>query len=366
MKKTLISFVFLTTFGIINTQAQITINSSDVVVIGDVVEQASDTIPTGITIGSAGANQSWDFSTLGEDEFDTLFFQSPSPLPGSSSFPLSNLGMTESGSDSTWIFLTKDASGLYIDGLAQYIQGDFATIPFNYTLITFPSTMGTSFNTTWNGTLFTMPLGIDPDGPGPLPIIDSIKITRESSLISNIDGWGNVTTPLGTFSSLRQVSIEENIDYTSALMFGFWSVVDTAYDTIRTARWWTNNPGTKFPIVEIEFNTDSSTNNVTWLRSTPWTGIERLQASPSFSIFPTIASDYLNISYELEKPMNTEINLYNVFGKKMAGFKELSGSKTAGSHHHKMDLRSYNLAAGIYFLNFRADNHKQTITFIIE
>src|SRR3972149_2346537 len=167
MKKTLLSFLMLTSVGIYSSQAQIFIYDTDVVGVGSIVEQAHDTIPGAITIGSGGASQTWNFSTISQDGLDTSFFQNPSPLPGSSNYPLANIGLSDTKQDSSWMFLTKNAAGLAVVGMSQYQNGQLINIPIYSVIITFPSTMGTNFGGTWNGQLVALPIGQDLDGPGP-------------------------------------------------------------------------------------------------------------------------------------------------------------------------------------------------------
>lgn len=328
MKKTLLSLIMLTSIGIYSSQAQITVNSTDVVNAGDVVEQASDTIPGAITIGSGGASQTWNFSTLSEDVLDTLSFKNPGPLPGSSSYPSSNIGMVDTDQDSTWMFLTKNGSGLFVDGMAQYQQGSLVTIPFMSTIITFPSTMGTNYGGSWSGTLANFAFGIDPDGPGPLPTIDSLKMTRSSTINSNIDGWGDVTTPFGTFASLRQIVLEENIDTTWTLANGNWTIIDptvasifgidpVAYDTTRAARWWTNDPTAKFPIVEMDYEANGTVNNIDWQKSTPTLGVnEQIKTVSGVSLYPNPAKSEITIETNLTN--NNSISILDVTGKLIA------------------------------------------------
>jgi len=354
MKKTILSLIMLTSIGIYSSKAQITINSGDVVGQGDIVEQASDTIPGAITIGSGGANQTWNFSGLNEDVLDTLAFKNPGPLPGYSYYPASNLGFEDTGEDSTWFFLTKNNAGLFIDGIYQIQNGQSNVIPIVSTIITFPSTMGTSFGGTWNGTLFVFPLGIDPDGPGPAQIIDSVRITRESTLASTIDGWGDVTTPFGTFPSLRQIVSEENIDttWTASGGSGTWVIIDPtvaalfgidqiAYDTTRSARWWTDDPTAKFPIVEMDYEANGTVNNVDWQKSPPTVGVtEQTTTFSGVSLYPNPAKNEITIETKLTN--NNSIKILDVTGKLVSN----NSFKT-----NKITLSVSNLDNGIYFYN---------------
>ena len=342
----------LTSIGIYSSQAQITVNMTDVVDQGDVVEQASDTIPGGITIGGGGASQTWNFSTLNEDKLDTLFFKNPTPLPGSSNFPQSNIGMVDTKEDSTWMYLTKNGSGLFIDGMYQIDQGQANVIPFVATILTFPSTMGTSYGGTWNGTLFGFDISSFPLG------LDSLKITRGTTASSNIDGWGNVTTPFGTFPSLRQLVYIEDVDTTweKSSATQLWTVIspatiavlaglgvnvtDISHDTTRTARWWTDDPTARFPLVEMDYEANGVVNNIDWQKSTPTVGISEVNGSSAVSLYPNPAKNEITIETNLTN--NNSIKIMDVTGKLISN---------NSFNTNKITLSVLDLDNGVYFYN---------------
>jgi hypothetical protein len=360
MKKTLLSLMMLTSVGIYSTHAQITLNSTDVVGMGDQVEQAHDTLPGSITIGPSGAGQTWNFSAINEDELDTILFQDPTTLPGSADFPLSNLGMVESGEDSAWYFFTKNTSALVIDGVHQMQGGAGVSIPATSTIVTFPSTMGTNYGSSWNAPLGSFPIGQDLDGPlFPQGVIDSLKITRTAILTSNIDAWGDVTTPLGTFASLRQIAIEETIDTTWQLEGGVWSIIsfssltalsalgvdldDVAYDTTRTARWWTNDPTATYPIVEMDYEANGTVNGIDWLKATPTSvSIKDIVTTENkVSLYPNPAKNNVTISTQLTN--NDNIKIFDVTGKLIKAERFNSKSIIFSVSDYKNGLYFYNI-----------------------
>jgi hypothetical protein len=353
MKKTLFSLIMLTSIGICSSQAQITLNMVDVVDQGDVVEQASDTIPGAITIGGGGASQTWNFSTLNEDVLDTLSFKNPAPLPGSSNFPLSNIGMVDTDQDSSWIFLTKNGAGLFIDGSYQIQQGQATVLSFVATIISFPSTMGTNFNGTWSGTIGGF--DVSAFGLG----LDSLKVTRGSTTSSNIDGWGNVTTPFGTFASLRQIVNQEDVDTTweKSSATGLWTLIspttigilagfgvnltDISYDTTRTARWWTDDPTARYPIVEMDYEANGTVNNIDWQKATPTVGVDEQTISLSgVSLYPNPAKNQITVETRLTD--NNSIKILDVTGKLIS-----DNSFTS----NKITLSVSSLDNGVYFYN---------------
>ncbi len=356
MKKILLSFVMLSSIGIYSTQAQITLNSNHIVGIGDNVEQARDTIPTGVSIGNGGAAQTWNFSTvLDEDQLDTLKFRNPaSGYPGFASFPLSNMVLEQPVQDSMWMYLTKNAAGLFVDGAAQYQQGNLVILPIVTTIITFPSTMNTNFAGSWNGTLF----GFDVSAI-PLLGLDSIKITRQADLTSNIDGWGTVSTPFANpgFPALRQIVIEENIDTTweKSTATGIWSIIspatlavlgsfgltDIAYDTTRTARWWTDDPSSKFPVVEMDYEANGTVNSVDWQKSSPTVGVtEQTNTVSGVVLYPNTAASEITIETSLTG--NNSIEILDVTGKLIS---------ENNYDTNKITLSISDLSNGIYFYN---------------
>ena len=346
MKKTLLSFVMLTYFGIYNSQGQITINSSNVVDLGDAVQIASDTLGVGITIGASGTNQTWDFSTVSEHELDTLYFQDPASLAGNGNFSSSNMGMIETNEDSAYYFITKNSSILRIDGSYVIEDGEGITFPVESTIITFPSTMGTNYSESWNGILLKFFVGQFG--------VDSVKVTRDSETTSIIDGWGDVTTPLGTFASLRQSTQENNIDTTWIYQAGSWSIIDAitaasfgfdpiAYDTTRTAIWWSNDPSVKFPVIEMDYKADGSIYGIDWLKATPNPlGIDQTFAEEKeVVLYPNPALNNITIATKLIN--NSRIKIYDVTGKLVASEQFNKASITLSVSDFNNGLYFYNI-----------------------
>jgi len=345
MKKKLLSLASLLSVGAIALHAQITLNSTHIVSVGAAVEQSVDTIPGAITIGTSGANQTWNFTGVTERLVDTLSFSNPSAMPGASNFPSANMGLTNSGQDSSWQFLDKNTTGLFVVGQTIFIQGTQTPIPFPSTIITFPSTMGTTYNTTWSGKLFQVFIG---QGG-----IDSARVTRGDSLYSNVDAWGNVTTLLGTFASIRQNVYETTVDTTWILQSGTWSVIDPftasiigvdpiAFDTINTARWWTDNAASKFPVIEMDYENNGTVNRVSWQKNSPTVGLSELKVSSDFNVYPNPAKDVVTFATNVAN--NSEIAIMDITGKTI---------KTITFNTTKQTIDVSVFDSGIYFYTIR-------------
>ncbi|MBW6482039.1 MAG: T9SS type A sorting domain-containing protein [Vicingaceae bacterium] len=345
MKKKLLSLASLLSVGAIALHAQITLNSTHIVNVGMSVEQAVDTIPGAITIGSSGANQTWNYTSMNQDYIDTLTFSNPASFPGAASFPTANMGLTVSNQPDVWQFLNKSSAGLFVVGQtiiqqAQQIEMDFAA-----TIITFPSTMGTTFSGSWSGQIAQVFIG---QGG-----IDSARITRGATTSSIIDAWGNLTTPLGTFASLRQNVNETTVDTTWILQSGTWSIIDPftaaligvepiAFDTTNTARWWTDNAASKFPLLEIDYDNSGTVNRVSWQKSSPTVGISELKATSDFNVYPNPAKDVVTFATNIAN--NSEISIMDITGKTIKTI-------TFNTSKQAIDVSRFN--AGIYFYTIR-------------
>jgi len=354
MKKILLSSILFVAFGSIQTKAQITIDSTNIVTVGEAVYQAVDTTLSITSIGPSGVNQTWNFSTLGTDRLDTLSFSVVNGQPLAASFPSANMVMTTTGPgmDSTWVYIDKNVNAMIVDGQATNINGVITAIPIPITLAVFPATYGMPpYSGTWNGTVFSIPLGIDPDGPGPLPMIDSVKVNRYTTYNGSIDAWGNVTTPLGTFASLRQNQTENNIDSTFTLSNGNWTLINpfvaslagisqVAYDTVKTARWWTDNATARFPLVEFDYNPDGSINKASWLQASPVGVKENSVVSTPINLFPNPAKDLVTVDIKNSKA--SVIKIFDITGKSV---------KTISLNQSNRTISVIDMDNGIYFYN---------------
>ena len=345
MTKKLLSLITLFSVGVITLNAQITINATHLVDVGVSVQQSIDTIPGSITIGSSGANQTWNYTSMNEDVVETLTFSNPSTFPGASSFPTANMGLTNSNEPDNWQFLDKNSVGLFVVGQTIIQQGQQIEIPFTSTILTFPSTMGTNFSGSWSGQIAQIFLGQSG--------IDSVRITRGANQSSIIDAWGTLTTPLGTFASLRQIDVLQTIDTTWVLQSGVWSIIDPftaglagidpiAFDTVNTARWWTDNPLSKFPLLEMDYENNGSVNEVTWQKSSPTVGINELKATTNFNVYPNPAKNV--ITFETNITNNSEIAIMDITGKVI---------KSVVFSTSKQTIDIANFEAGIYFYSIR-------------
>lgn len=240
MKKILLSIVLLPLFcG--STHAQITIDSADFGMMGDVVPVFRDTFNTGgltITSGSS-QSQSWDYSMLNAHLFDSIEFEDPLSYPESSMYPSANFVLPFALGDA---FIRKTDTNMVILGLAGAGDDFGVQFPFTFnepsTIIDFPSTLGSSY-TESNLSVQTI--------PAPFDEVDSLIIQVDLQSFAECDAYGDLKTPAGEYTeTLRQyVRLDFQIDVTAVLVLPIIGrveqpVFDTTFST-HTYNWLTKD-----------------------------------------------------------------------------------------------------------------------------
>ena len=216
-------FILTCSFSALISQAQITLNQSDFGSPGDVFYQATDETVVELNVGMASATaQNWNFSTLTIDQFDTLNFVTPANAPGGGDFPNASVALLTG--PNTALFFNNTSGSVQVLGNGAGAGGFGFSAPFNppFNLLTYPTTYGANSSQNYSFDI-TNYIGLDTtaDVPivGTLVIqLDSIRIKREGQVNINFDAFGNLTLPIGTFSSLRALNVQTNNDSTFAYL----------------------------------------------------------------------------------------------------------------------------------------------------
>lgn len=218
MKK-LIPFFVLGTIASAN--AQVVIDESDFPTIGDSFTFGNDLDVSNLTLdlGTTGAGQTYDFSSLETDELNVVGFYDPSTVQSGGDFPTADMAVDQS---QAYAFATVGGGEVNIIGLG----GDMApmlgspiplelSIPATdpWTIFTFPSSLGTSFADTAN---FDQSIFSDGLVPSPYNLAwdpDSVRISRTVYMTSTMDAEGTLLDALGTTHNVLRMNVEEtNID----------------------------------------------------------------------------------------------------------------------------------------------------------
>ena len=325
------SFLTIALFTYSLSNSQIQIDSTHINTPGNRIELDVDTAPS-ISVGNAGSGQMWDFKSLQRHEQSYVDFESNSPsTPGSQDFPNSNIVLTFSEEDSAWNFLEKSDTALWVLGVSQVVDFDgidTVTEEFRYKIISFPSSLNTAF-TTHNKNEDLINFGVDPDGPGPHPTIDSIRYNFENTITSIVDADGQVQIKTCNYPTIRQKVIETSLDSISMFTNGNWTTASpellnlAGRDSVSEReeyilyRWWTSWVSTAigFPLVECEVDkNDNIMSEVQYVNNVCNSISER--SNTILRTFPNPTSDQLNI--ELTDDVNDiQVSIFDLSGKLM-------------------------------------------------
>jgi hypothetical protein len=245
--KTLLLSLFLALTGFFS--AQITLQVNDFATAGDTVRWSLAN-PISIDLQNTGANTTWDFSQLSAQS-QTLI--DCNPIGFGSLLILATYGpIASTPYKATYFNLTDDLPidqfsaflPIELSNLSQYtrrtntqinsigysidVQGQ--GVPFKSDTIETRYALPLQFNDTYTSRGYTY-IDLNP--------ATDIKFIQHRERVSVVDGWGSVTTPLGTFEALRiRHDISENDSiYQTFFGTGSWfappSFVTTEYE------WWT-------------------------------------------------------------------------------------------------------------------------------
>jgi hypothetical protein len=253
------------------------------------------------------------------------------------------------------MYLDKSTTGLEMVG--------YGDIPFNTLMTPLPLAYGLSQqsgpNTVMDSSLQNM---FFPDSLAPFissnPLddnIDSLKIFVVQSSSFNVDAWGDITIPTGTYSSLRlnveETTITELYAYCSSSLTnsGSWHPVPallfpTETETVNRYQWWSSDPSVKFMLAELEM--DSLSNNVefvTFLTENPITSSHILPII-SVEIYPNPTLETITISTSIN---NSEFVVSDINGKVL--------SKERFSKTSYFNFSEY--PSGVYFVKVISGNN---------
>ena len=322
-----------------------TINSTNIVNMGDTIYNAIDVSPS-VSIGSAGTGNNWNFSSLLANQRDTLVFSDPSSVAcASTSFSGASYKFVQ---DTNFGFLQKSSSSLQLLGLSN---GTICVASQDSeTVIEFPSSYGSSFNDV------AVTQTVVSGAAAGYPAVDSIRVNSTTTIISNFDASGTATTPMGIFSCIRQNLERRTTSLIYAKISGFWnpSPLLTQNDTAYSHQYWSDATNAKYPLISYDIDASGSlTGQIVWMM--------RYAANPSFgidenetlkvSVFPNPANDFITINTEevIEK-----ITILDVSGKTV--FSQEKGLNKRINIQH--------LPSGVYFLTVESSKSVGTTKFI--
>jgi len=299
MKK--FTFCIVLVFAITTVYSQISITSEHVPDPGVTIVMSSDDDPSGIDPGAPGPDQTWDFSGLVEDETETTKYFHPSNTPYPNFFPESNLSMT--ADDTLYSYTTLDASAWMYLGIACEVEGTVSYFDFepDMTIASFPVAYGDQLTQAYYYEMY----GSFGD--------DSVRYKTNVTMNSDIDAWGSVTIPGGTYEALRAKIDQTQTDSVWFKFGGSWVLKEASVTSDNTYSWYTDHPSVGIELVTIYYEEGWTTMGEVDYFKDSFVGTGQQPELVDASVFPNPASDYLEV--ELGENNSGLFRIYDFSGR---------------------------------------------------
>ncbi len=325
MKKTLLNLLLLGFVGVsFETQAQPTLTAAGCSpVIGNTTTSISN---GGFAQGAAGANQTWNFASIGNTGSATSQFVAVSSTPNGAQFTNCNLAASSGGAYS---FYSSTASALTLNGVASPSGGPLITYSNGEDFLRFPFTFGNSYTDTWAAT-FTS--GVD--------------FFRTGSTAVTADGYGTLITPQGTFTNALRIHFVQtyhdssnfgNGDYTNDEYFWYKEGIKEALASTYT----------------FTSNFAGQTNTTTGGSYAGGTvGMEESSADLAFVLAPNPAQEKINITINDKNLGQIKTRIINQLGQDVSPIENVN--IIAGNN---MQFDVAHLKNGIYTLQLLLEDN---------
>jgi hypothetical protein len=336
--------------------AQPTFTQSSMPAIGTtVVSINADSV--GVSQGSAGANQTWNFASVVPDgTTNTNMFVSPSTTPYASTFPTSNYSgvaaTTSGGTGYTYMIL--NSSGLSLIGIA--IQSS-VNIVYDYSdpqnILTFPWTYNSSVSDSYTAFATYVVSGF------------TMNQYRYGNSTVTADAWGTLTTPEGTFTNtLRNTTVQHTVDSTTYVGFPIPATVtiqdQTSYSWSSSS---THNNLFTLTYTDID-QAGSLTSSKSVYYSAVGSGVNELKSAKPLAAYPNPVTNNNRVHLQADD-MNTgnaDFIVTDVQGREV---KRLNFYVTP-ANHHSVDIEVSDLTPGLYFIRIQQENAQFSSRFVKE
>ncbi len=349
--------------------AQITITNSDMPAVGDTFRVSNGLIAPAIDPVPTGAQFTWDFSNLQMVTQDIDTFLSVASTGTIYSLVFSNLpfnpyraNLAAKGPSlpaipqvtiSDVVYFYYNSSSAYeVSGYGANINGISVPITFNSKdrVYNFPANFGNTDSSDSDFQLAIPGLGY---------------YGHDQHRVNEVDGWGTLITPFGSFNTLRVKSMISSNDslYLDSVGTGF------AFSLPPTTEYKWLGAQSGIPLLQITTTNTLGTEIVTAIRYRDsvrtTTGIPEINAVAEgvFELFPNPSNGQLTLHTNSAKQQSGTIQLYSTEGKLVQTL--WKGTFNAGENLVQLDVRSSSVANGIYLLNIVTENGNQNKSLMI-
>ena len=248
---------------------------------------------TGVSPGSAGSGQTWDFSSLSSDSTSILEFVYPSELDGFSAFPEATVGYSlfPGGGNTVSVFFESSPSAYRVMGINPVGQPTNSVYSDPMDIMRFPVGFGQTFSDSFN-----------------IEVSSSFSYEEIGENVVEVDGSGTLITPAGSFSNvLRMKSIE------TSQKIGFPPTPGGPTIDETTSYLFFSSEFPSVPLLEYRISGDNINPNsdTTISYGDPSYLSITEKETENFSIYPNPANNQITISFSsLER-----VELLDLFGR---------------------------------------------------
>lgn len=360
MEKITLLVVGLYIYSGLNAQTPITITASDMP-----NENDSVLVSVNSTVGASdplltGANYNWDYSSLMPTTQQFEKFDAPQTFTSPFNF-LFNPGNTSYGRNNYEFASIALPGGTQISAAYDFFKettSQFKQIGAGYTVNGIPI----PFLYAPVDVIYTFPMnhlntdscnykyGLNIPGLG--------YYGQSGHRVNQVDGWGTLTTPFGTFQTLRVKSSINAVDTIFYNSFGFGTKITRPLKY--EFKWLAT--GMKIPILKIDANVVGGNISVSAVRyidssraDVPQVGIvEDAKNNLELTVFPNPCVNDVMLQYNLASTSFVKISITNLVGKTLVDI--VDGTQKIGLHRKSISIADCHLSPGIYFLNLQTNN----------
>lgn len=363
MKKQLLVFGALIGSAI-SSSAQITVTQSDFAQVGDTIYYGYDT--TDATSGlylESGSSRTWNIANAKKDEVRMCYFLSPNNSPVPAPTNITHVLVDGDVQNTQFINLTSSLMETVLPNPMAAFTGGEQFI--RLTSLTFPATYMMQVRDTFK-TVQVLPAAM----LGLSSLADSIRITFTIKLHNLCDGWGTLTTPTGSYPSLRfknTVNVDFKIEGKKNIL-PVWITIPLSSlpfqlpsNQNNVSFIWVHENG-KYFLAEATMIADDETTQDEIRYQVPkqaiTTGLFNASlANLELQAYPNPAIDELIINANLSNE-NYQMTVSDITGRVLSA-QTISGQLKS----HTIDTKSLN--NGIYFVKVSGRNGESTIKFVV-
>ena len=272
---------------------------------------------TGLSIGSAGNNITWDFSSYPVEQSFQYLHLAPFLTPYFSEFPNANLSRRNTAVD-IYEYFESDTVSLRLLGIRGPDDYTVFSDPWNY--ISYPVTWPDSVNDPYQSIIaFSNPL-------------DTIKRTATATM--KIDGWGKLKLNYITLPDVLRM--EQEVNYVDSS----WNFVQVT--GVEKYYWWWS-PG--YGMVALNSNRYNVFREFSY-RTDLTISAEKIEPLELFAIYPNPAEAMMSVRFGIANPAAVLLEVWDVSGRRLQAI--ATGILGAGTHEFQFDTGQF--PAGNYVL----------------